>query len=318
MSDRLLFSYASADDPALRRLTIQAIERLTGQPRLKRLYLENQRRPRFGESFWDAAVRQLELRVDYDREQLQAIPAAGPVVVVANHPFGVVDGLVIGHLISKVRPDLKILTHSLLCRAVELQPYVLPIDFAETPAARATMLRSRAEALSWLCGGGALVVFPGGAVSTSTGPFTRGAVDPEWKLFTAKAIRHARATVVPIFFAGQNSRLFQVASHLSLTLRLSLLFNEVRNKIGSTVQVRIGAPLPYAALSHLADRKALLDHLRRATYELDRRDDVEFARPTRERGHLIGGAKRRVAAPLRRVHRGREGVSAEPPQNRAA
>jgi putative hemolysin len=268
MAERLLFSYASADDPALRRIAIKTIERLTGQPRLKRLYLENQRRPRQGESFWDAAVRQLELQIDYDPERLRAIPGTGPVVVVANHPFGVLDGLVIGHLISKVRPDLKILTHSLLCRAIELQPYLLPIDFAETPAARATNLRSRAEALSWLCGGGALIVFPGGAVSTSKGPFAPRAVDPEWKLFTAKAITHARAAVVPVFFAGQNSRLFQVASHVSLTLRLSLLFNEVRNKIGSAVEVRIGAPVPYAALSHLADRKALVGYLRRATYEL--------------------------------------------------
>jgi putative hemolysin len=209
MADRLLFSYASADDPALKRIAIQTIERLTGQPRLKRLYLENQRRPRLGESFWDAAVRHLELRVDYDREQLQAIPAAGPVVVVANHPFGVVDGLVIGHLLSKVRPDLKMLTHSLLCRALELQPYLLPIDFAGTPAARATNLRSRAEAFCWLCAGGALVVFPGGAVSTSDGPFARRAIDPEWKLFTAKAITHARATVVPIFLPARTAGCFR-------------------------------------------------------------------------------------------------------------
>ena len=285
MADRLLFSYASADDPAFKRIAIQTIERLTGQRRLKRLYLENQRRPRLGESFWDAAVRQLELRVDCDPERLQAIPAIGPVVVVANHPFGVVDGLVIGHLI---------LTHSLLCRAIELQPYLLPIDFAETPTARATNLRSRAEALSWLCGGGALVVFPGGAVSTAEGPFARRAVDPEWKLFTAKAIAHARATVVPIFFAGQNSRLFQVASHVSLTLRLSLLFHEVRNKIGSAVEVRIGTPVPYSALSHLADRKALVGYLRRATYELAAQEAIAplsiAPRPSRARG-----------APLRRI-----------------
>lgn len=294
MADRLLFSYASADDPALKRIAIQTIERLTGQPRLKRLYLENQRRPRRGESFWDAAVRQLELRIDCDPERLQAIPATGPVVVVANHPFGVVDGLVIGHLISKVRPDFKILTHSLLCRAIELQPYLLPIDFAETPAARAANLRCRAQALSWLCGGGVLVVFPGGAVSTSEGPFARRAVDPEWKLFTAKAITRARATVVPIFFAGQNSRLFQVASHVSLTLRLSLLFHEVRNKIGSAVEVRIGAPVPYAALCHLADRKALVGYLRQATYALA----VQEAIAALSIAPRPSGARR---APLRRI-----------------
>jgi putative hemolysin len=268
MGERLLFSYASADDPALRRVAIQTIERLTGQPRLKRMYLENQRRPRQGESFWDAAVRQLELRVDYDPDRLHRIPASGPVVVVANHPFGVLDGIVVSYLIAKVRSDFKVLTHSLLCRVVEIQSYLLPIDFAGTAAATAINLRSRAEALSWLSSGGALVVFPGGAVSTSEHPFGRRAVDPEWKLFTAKAIMQSGATVVPIFFGGQNSRLFQVASHLSLTLRLSLLFHEVRNKIGSAVEVRIGAPVPYAELGHIADRKALVEYLRRATYEL--------------------------------------------------
>jgi putative hemolysin len=243
MDERVLFSYAGADDPALRRLTIRAIERLTGQPRLRRMYLDHQRCPRRGESFFDAAVRQLELRIEYGREELLAIPAAGPLVVVANHPFGVVDGLVIGHLLAKVRPDLKILTHSLLCRAPELRDHLLPIDFADTAAARATTLRSRAQALSWLDTGGALAVFPGGAVSTAEGPFGRRAVDPEWKLFTAKAITRARATVVPVFFAGQNSRLFRVASHFSLTLRLALLFHEVCNKIGTAVRVRIGTPV---------------------------------------------------------------------------
>lgn len=272
MADRLLFSYASADDPALRRIAIRAIERLTGQPRLKRIYVENLRHPRVGENFWDAAVRRLELRVDYEEARLRAIPPAGPVVIVANHPFGVLDGIVISYLVAKARPDFKVLTNSLLCRVAELQPYLLPIDFAPTPAAKATNLRSRAEALSWLCGGGAIVVFPGGAVATSERLFAGRAVDPQWKLFTAKAIARAQATVVPVFFEGQNSRLFQVASHISLTLRLSLLFHEVRNKIGSVVTVRIGAPVAYAELSHIADRKALAEYLRRATYELGGRN----------------------------------------------
>jgi putative hemolysin len=267
MTERPLLSYASADDPALKRIAIRTIERLTGQPRLKRLYLEHQRRPQPGESFWEAAVRQLELQVNYDPARLDAIPA-GPVVVVANHPFGVLDGIVAGYLLSKARPDFRILTHSLLCRVAELEPYLLPIDFTATPLAMATNLRSRAQALSWLGNGGMLVVFPSGAVSTSERLFGRRAVDPEWKLFTARAIAHARATVVPVFFAGQNSRLFQIASHLSQTVRLSLLLHEVRNKIGSEVEVRIGAPVPYAALSHLPDRKGLVAYLRRATYEL--------------------------------------------------
>jgi putative hemolysin len=116
-------------------------------------------------------------------------------------------------------------------------------------------------------------VFPGGAVATSERMLARRAVDPEWKLFTAKAIARARATAVPIFFEGQNSRLFQVASHISLTLRLSLLFNEVRNKIGSVVADPDRRPDTYAELSHIADRRALAEYLRRATYELGGRND---------------------------------------------
>jgi putative hemolysin len=209
MGERLLFSYASADDPALRRVAIQTIERLTGQPRLKRMYLENQRRPRQGESFWEAAVRQLELRVDYDPDRLHRIPASGPVVVVANHPFGVLDGIVVSYLIAKVRPDFKVLTHSLLCRVVEIQSYLLPIDFAGTAAATATNLRSRAEALSWLSSGGALVVFPGGAVSTSEHPFGRRAVDPEWKLLRPRRSCSPGPRSCQSFSAGRTAGSFR-------------------------------------------------------------------------------------------------------------
>jgi putative hemolysin len=268
MHDQLLFSYASPDDPALRRVTIRTIERLTGQPRLKRIYLDNQRCPRAGESLFEAAIRHLRLEVDYDPTRLQAIPAAGPVVVVANHPFGVLDGLVIGYLIAKVRPDFKILTHSALYRAPELQRHLLPVDFGATRSATETTLRSRAAALAWLRAGGVLVVFPAGAVSTVGAPFAKRAVDAEWKPFTARAIIETRASVLPVFFAGQNSRLFQIASHLSQTLREALLFHEMRNKVGGRVRVRIGEPLDYLELAHLTDRRRLMLHLRGLTYGL--------------------------------------------------
>ncbi len=189
-------------------------------------------------------------------------------VVVANHPFGVLDGIVISHLIAKVRMDFKVLTHNALYRAPEVQPFVLPIDFALTPAAQATNLRSRAGALELLGAGGCLVVFPSGAVSTARTPFAREAIDCAWKPFTARAIIQHQATVVPVYFVGQNSRLFQVASHLNQTLRLALLFHEVRNKIGRAVSVRIGAPIAYDALGPIGDRHALTEHLRRITYAL--------------------------------------------------
>jgi putative hemolysin len=303
MHDRLLFSYASPDDPALRRVTIRTIERLTGQPRLKRIYLDTQRCPRAGESLFEAAIRNLRLEVDYDPTRLQAIPTAGPVVVVANHPFGVLDGLVIGYLIAKVRPDFKILTHSALYRAPELRPHLLPVDFGATRSATETTLRSRAAALAWLREGGVLVVFPAGAVSTVGAPFAKRAVDAEWRPFTARAIIETRASVLPVFFAGQNSRLFQIASHLSQTLREALLFHEMCNKLGGRVRVRIGEPLDYLDLAHLTDRRGLMLHLRGLTYRLEgeqpcpRRPRRRLRLRLRRRRDPLTPTARRIAGP---------------------
>lgn len=261
------FTYAADADGKLRRLVIRAIEKATGQPKLHRMYRDYLETAR-DQDFWDEAVRRLELSVLYDDARLAAVPQEGPVIFVANHPFGVLDGIVICHLVRKVRPDFKVLINSVLYRAPEIRDYMLPIDFAETREALATNLQSRAKALEHLRDGGSLIVFPGGTVSTSEKPFGR-AQDPEWKPFTAKLIQGAEATVVPVYFPGQNSRAFQIVSQFSMTLRLSLLFKEVVNKIGSEIQVAIGAPLPAQDLTGFGDRKALIDHLRDATYALE-------------------------------------------------
>jgi putative hemolysin len=276
------FSYASEEDSAFRRLVIQVIERVSGQPKLKRLYLENQSDPRPGESFWNAAVRKLELQVEFNREALSEIPREGPAIIVANHPFGVLDGIVACWLVAQIRDDFKILTNALLNRAEEIRPYMLPIDFEETKEALETNLKSRAESKAVLDNGGVLIIFPGGTVSTTPTVLARRAKDPEWKNFTAKMILQGKAPVVPIFFAGQNSRLFQVASHLSMTLRLSLLFKEVHDRIGGALQFRIGKRIPHDELKVFKDRTQLMEFLRKKTYALD--TEVEpLKRPRRRR-----------------------------------
>jgi putative hemolysin len=93
-------------------------------------------------------------------------------------------------------------------------------------------------------------------------------VDTEWKNFTARMIGQAKAPVAPVFFAGQNSRLFQLASHISMTLRLSLLFKEVHDRIGSMIQIRIGDLIPYERLATFNDRQSFMDHLKDLTYAL--------------------------------------------------
>lgn len=267
--DDYLFSYAAPTDPPVKRQLIRFVEKATGQPALKRLYLDNHYYPRPAESFWAAAVRCLALNVVYDEEALARLPRTGPVVFVANHPYGVLDGLVISWLVQKVRPDFQVLTNAVLMRAEEIRDFILPIDFSDTPEAREINIKSRAAARAQLDKGGAVVVFPAGAVSTAPDRLgLRPAVDSRWQSFAAQLIQRSKATIVPIWFGGQNSRLFQIASHISQTLRLSLIFREVKTRIGTTLPVAIGAPIPFEDVTHIKDRQALADALRARTYAL--------------------------------------------------
>lgn len=262
------FTYASPDDAFWRRATIHCIELATGKRRLRRLYEDYCRGPAV-EDFFAEAVTRLGLHVKASGSGLDAIPQQGPLVVVANHPYGVVDGLVLGYLISRVRPDFRIIVNSVLYRLPEIRHHFLPIDFSETREALRTNLESRRAALDDLSQGRCIAIFPGGTVSTAQSPLGP-ATDPEWKPFLARLIRESRATVVPIYFEGQNSRLFQWASLVSMTLRLSLLFREVVNKMDSETRAHIGAPIAYDRLPPLSDRRELVEHLRQATYALRR------------------------------------------------
>lgn len=265
----IAFTYADPSHNFLQKLIIRTIEGLTGQPGLRRLYLDYQREERPNTEFFDAAIDKLELDVVFDQTMLDEIPREGPLVVVANHPFGVVDGLMICWLTQKVRKDFRILTNAVLCQAPELVDVVLPIDFTGTDEALEVNLRSRREAREHLRAGGSIVVFPGGTVSNKERFFgSAAAVDPDWQPFTSHLIRTSRASVAPMFFVGQNSALFQFISHFSPTLRLGLLFNEVRRLRRRSLRVEIGQIIPFEELSQLGSRVELANHLRSVTYAL--------------------------------------------------
>jgi putative hemolysin len=202
---RIRFSYSTSDQPLIQRAVIRAIERIGGQRRLKKLYDEHQANPRHDENFFDASIRLLRLRVLYDSGILNECPREGPVVFIANHPYGVLDGITLTWLAAKVRPDTKVLANAVLCQAQEARNNLLPVDFAPTREARETNVRSRMAAQAWLRDGHAIGIFPAGGVSTSERPLKGPAVDLPWAPFTAKLIRAARATVVPVFFVGQTA-----------------------------------------------------------------------------------------------------------------
>ena len=307
------FSYADDTMPRLKRGLIRLVEAATGQRRLRRLYLANRRQSIEGENFFAAAVRSLAVDVQFDVAALEGVPKVGPVVVVANHPYGVLDGIVISWLIHQVRSDFLVLTNAVLLRAPELAGFVLPVDFSETETALRTNLASRAAARQHLDRGGCVVVFPAGAISTAPDRLGRQrAVDGPWQPFTAQLIQRSRATVVPICFEGQNSRLFQIASHVSPMLRLSLIFHEVRSRIGTAMPVAIGEPRAFADLPPIRDRQLLADHLRALTYGLASSfSTLAGAAPSKRHDRLrlagpIGAFKRRVGRTRRAVERLRQ------------
>ncbi|HMB48122.1 MAG TPA: lysophospholipid acyltransferase family protein, partial [Afifellaceae bacterium] len=195
-------------------------------------------------------------------------PEHGPLVFVANHPYGVLDGVVLSWLALKVRPDTRVLANGVLNSVPETKDYLLPVDFSDTREAIAVNLASRGAARDWLNDGHAIGIFPGGAVSTSERPLRGAALDLPWAPFTAKLIRATGATVVPVHFSGQNSRLFQIASHPSLTLRLSLIFRETARRIGTRLDVNIGDPIPFERLADMRNSAGLVAELRRLTFAL--------------------------------------------------
>lgn len=261
-------SYAAYFEDPLKRRLVQTVERLSGQQKIKQLYNHYRADLSRDVPFFEAAIRLLDLDVQFSASKLALIPREGPLVVVANHPFGVLDGLIISWLISLRRTDFKVLTNSVLDALPEARPYLLPVDFAGTRDAVEANVAMRRDALAHVKGGGCIVVFPSGGVATTPRPFDPLAVDDEWKPFTAKLITQSRAHVTPVFFDGQNSRLFQIASHLSLELRLALVFREVRRRMGKTLRVEIGETLTPETLDAAGKRRGLMEFLREQTYAL--------------------------------------------------
>ncbi len=261
------FSYASNELGLSGQGVVRLIEWATGQPRIRRMYERYTKLGRPPELFWQDAIAALRLDLRLNRRPADAIPASGPLMMVANHPFGVVDGIILCWLVAQVRPDYRIMTHRVLHQAPEVRPRILPVDFSGTEAAMRNNLRSRRQARELLDDGGALLVFPGGGVAAAPKTFGQ-AVDRPWGPLAATLALATGAAVLPVYFHGQNSRWFQAASNIHQTLRYALLFHEVRNKIGRRVAVTLGDVIANERLRALSDHGAVTAFLRQATHGL--------------------------------------------------
>jgi putative hemolysin len=274
------FTYSHPGQTPFRRAVIRAVERVSGQPMLRDLYLDWSRGGRRGdEDVFTAAMRLLRIEPQMDwRVPAAAIPAEGGLLLVANHPFGIVDGLSLGQLGMRLRGNVQILTHSLLCEPREIGPHLLPIDFSGTAQARRVSAQSRRLAVELLAAGKVVAVFPAGGIATANKPLRGPAFDGDWHGFVGRLATIPGVTTLPVHFSGQNSRIFQIVSHLSYPLRIALIFNETRRRMGRPVAMTVGAPIAAADLSRLR-REDVVRELRRRTMALGSARDEVFVWP---------------------------------------
>lgn len=240
--DKRRLSYANTFPNPAKRGVIRTMEWLTGKLHLLRLIRRFEREGvETGQGFWPHALDVMGITLDTPDEEIARIPATGPVVVVANHPHGLVDGMVLAELIGRVRTDYKILTRSLLTGIPEIEQFMIPVPFPHEDEAIQKSLAMRKTAMAHLAAGGVVVLFPSGVVASSDtwwGP----AVERDWNPFTAKMILKSGAAVVPIRFPGANSRAYQVADKVSATVRQGLLLHEVVHALNKAQRPHVGRP----------------------------------------------------------------------------
>ena len=242
------------------------------------------------------AEMRIELQVhSADRAR---IPATGPVVVVANHPNGVLDGALLTVLLTGVRPDVKVLTSSILGDIPELQQNCIFVDSFQTDRSSESNRKAIREALAWLEQGGMLAIFPAGEVSQWHMPATLLA-DPEWSDTAVRLIRRTGATALPVYFCGHNGVGFQLLGMIHPKLRTAFLLQEFLKQEGKTVEVRVGSPVAADALSAMGGDREAMEYLRWRTYLLARRRKAETSWPMVLHHKLVSSIQEPIAAPIR-------------------
>ena len=218
-------------------------------------------------SFLDNVLRTLRVTYEISGPDLSRIPKTGPVVVVANHPFGAIEGIILAYVLLSVRNDAKIIANYLLQCIPEMRRILIPVDpfgGQETPKKN---IRPLKDAIGWLRNGGILGIFPAGGVS-HIHLTKREITDPEWSETVAGIIRSGKAGVLPVYFDGSNSLFFQLAGLLHRKLRTVLLPRELLNKSNKFLRVRIGNLIPFERIQTFQTAKELTAYLRFQTYAL--------------------------------------------------
>ena len=218
----------------------------------------------------ETLLSEMRVGVRVTASESARIPAVGPVVVVANHPYGVLDGAILTVLLTRVRHDVKVVTNLLLGDVPELRRHCIFVDPFESDRSIEANRRALRECLAWLQAGGMLALFPAGEVSHLQVPEAKIA-DPAWNDTAVRLARRTGASVLPVFFCGHNSVGFHILGMFHPRFRTALLLQEFLQQEGKTVEVRVGSDISNQRIVAIKDDREATSYLRWRTYLLAHR-----------------------------------------------
>jgi putative hemolysin len=240
-------------------------------------------------------LAEMRVRLRLDPADQARIPISGPVLVVANHPYGMLDGAILTVLLKRVRPDVKVLTNFLLADVPELSDHCIFVDPFHTDRSIDANRRALRQSLAWLQQGGMLAIFPAGEVSHWQMPAAQVA-DPEWNDTAARLIRRSGAAALPVYFCGHNSVGFQLLGMVHPSLRSAFSLQEFLQQEGKSIEVRIGSAIENEAIAGLAGEHEATEYLRWRTYLLARRGKSEPSPLMAMRSKLVQKIQAPIAA----------------------
>ena len=260
----------SKDDPLLKKLlglVKKPAEKVTGLGRLNKMYRQHVPPGIEADDFTDLALQILNTSYHVTVEDRERIPKTGPVILVANHPFGAIEGILLGSLLSDIRPDFRLMANYLLGRITPLRPLLIEVNPFGGRRAVTKNFRPLKEAFEFVKSGGLLVIFPSGEVAHRNWK-SRRVTDPKWSTTIARLVRRTGAPVLPVYFAGANSRLFQIAGMINKRFRTVLLPRELLNKANRTIPIRVGQLIPADKLAAIVDDRDMIEYVRMRTFLL--------------------------------------------------
>jgi putative hemolysin len=236
----------------------QILEKISKIDEIKSLYKVNYKELKQSNNFWKKTLD--ILKINYIAENVDNIPKAGSSIIVANHPFGLLDGLIICSIICDIRKDYKILINDEVSQIDQIREYLLPIKFSKLTEDIKKNIISKKKAIEHVNSNGILITFPSGEVATSSLIFNE-ANERRWKPLIGSIINKTNATIIPVRFFGKNSLLFHTIGFVNNNLRRILFIRELLNKKNQTFKLSIGKKILSLQNERLNNRQ-IVDKLR--------------------------------------------------------